>query len=312
MSDAVTNVEIEDVLSSISRLVSEDTRPSRDAQPNPMADRLVLTPAFRVPDAQEDAPEAAEDDDHGVLDDVAEAAIADVMESQATPDPETGNDDETSDADRADEAAFVAVEDSFDDADYGDSSYDDDSYEEENSWPVEPTQEASVPDMSGDAEPSSTTKADDVDDVASRVTLLQEAFSSVEEEWEPDAENESAAAPTPFEEMPELDAWEDVDDDIASENTVPFIARATASVDADKIQDHVHSDQMADAKALTDDDPEVFLSDEAVLDEEALRDLVSELVRDELQGALGERITRNVRKLVRREIHRALASMELE
>jgi cell pole-organizing protein PopZ len=71
MSDAVTNVEIEDVLSSIRRLVSEDTRPSRDAQPNPMADRLVLTPAFRVPDAQEDAPEAAEDDDHGVLDEEA-------------------------------------------------------------------------------------------------------------------------------------------------------------------------------------------------------------------------------------------------
>ena len=52
--------------------------------------------------------------------------------------------------------------------------------------------------------------------------------------------------------------------------------------------------------------------EEALLDEEALRDLVSEIVRQELQGALGERITRNVRKLVRREIHRALASQELE
>ena len=52
--------------------------------------------------------------------------------------------------------------------------------------------------------------------------------------------------------------------------------------------------------------------DTAFLDEAMLRDLVGEIVRQELQGALGERITRNVRKLVRREIHRALAAHELE
>ena len=33
---------------------------------------------------------------------------------------------------------------------------------------------------------------------------------------------------------------------------------------------------------------------------------------EELQGALGERITRNVRKLVRREIQRALTAQDLE
>lgn len=56
----------------------------------------------------------------------------------------------------------------------------------------------------------------------------------------------------------------------------------------------------------------IMPSDEQLLDEDALRDLVSEIVRAELQGALGERITRNVRKLVRREIHRALTAQELE
>ena len=40
--------------------------------------------------------------------------------------------------------------------------------------------------------------------------------------------------------------------------------------------------------------------------------LVADIVREELQGALGERITRNVRKLVRREIHRALTAQELD
>ena len=49
-----------------------------------------------------------------------------------------------------------------------------------------------------------------------------------------------------------------------------------------------------------------------VVDEEFLRDIVSEIVREELQGELGERITRNVRKLVRREIHRAMASRDFD
>lgn len=45
-----------------------------------------------------------------------------------------------------------------------------------------------------------------------------------------------------------------------------------------------------------------------LFDEDMLRELVSELIRQELQGALGERITRNVRKMVRREIHRMVTS----
>ena len=63
MSDPVTNAEVEDVLSSIRRLVSEDKRPVQVAktepqkavfrhtdlkQPEPKKDRLVLTPALRV------------------------------------------------------------------------------------------------------------------------------------------------------------------------------------------------------------------------------------------------------------------------
>ena len=56
-----------------------------------------------------------------------------------------------------------------------------------------------------------------------------------------------------------------------------------------------------------------FLADdEAMMDEEALREMVGDLVREELQGVLGERITRNVRRLVRREIQRAMAMRDLE
>ena len=45
---------------------------------------------------------------------------------------------------------------------------------------------------------------------------------------------------------------------------------------------------------------------------EALRPLISAMIREELQGELGERITRNVRKLVRQEVNRALSVRDLE
>lgn len=54
------------------------------------------------------------------------------------------------------------------------------------------------------------------------------------------------------------------------------------------------------------------LFEDDLLDEGILRELVAEIVREELTGALGERITRNVRKLVRQEINRALAAQDLD
>jgi hypothetical protein len=50
----------------------------------------------------------------------------------------------------------------------------------------------------------------------------------------------------------------------------------------------------------------------AVLDEAALQEIVRQMIRDELQGPMGERITRNVRKLVRAEINRALVARDLD
>jgi cell pole-organizing protein PopZ len=90
------------------------------------------------------------------------------------------------------------------------------------------------------------------------------------------------------------------------------------AADAASPQDHGRSDSKMDggiedaAESQSQERPFVLAEDEAFLDEETLRDMVAEIVRQELQGALGERITRNVRKLVRREIQRALMSHELE
>lgn len=51
---------------------------------------------------------------------------------------------------------------------------------------------------------------------------------------------------------------------------------------------------------------------DALVDEEMLRRLITEVLREELRGPMGDRITGNLRKLVRREIFRALASGEFE
>jgi hypothetical protein len=48
-----------------------------------------------------------------------------------------------------------------------------------------------------------------------------------------------------------------------------------------------------------------------LIDQDALRALVVKTVHEELGGELGERITRNVRKLVRREINRVMTSRDL-
>ena len=53
------------------------------------------------------------------------------------------------------------------------------------------------------------------------------------------------------------------------------------------------------------------LSEEPTEDPD-LRNLVTEIVRQELAGELGERITRNVRKLVRREIARAMTGADAD
>ena len=73
----------------------------------------------------------------------------------------------------------------------------------------------------------------------------------------------------------------------------------------DAVPDAVAVPGNADQSELSRDDAA------SLLDEDTLRDMVSDIVREELQGALGERITRNVRKLVRREIQRALTAQDL-
>lgn len=66
----------------------------------------------------------------------------------------------------------------------------------------------------------------------------------------------------------------------------------------------------ADAAPAPEGEARPGLQDDpaSVSDEAALRDLIRDVLREELQGAMGERVTRNLRKLVRAEIVRALTA----
>jgi hypothetical protein len=66
------------------------------------------------------------------------------------------------------------------------------------------------------------------------------------------------------------------------------------------------------AQSAADPKADLFAEDEGYFDETVLRDLVRDLIREELSGTLGERITRNVRKLVRAEINRALTARDFD
>ena len=106
----------------------------------------------------------------------------------------------------------------------------------------------------------------------------------------------------------------------------PMFAHSGPDYVADETLEELASDlsDFAESEAITsasepeayatemDEELDGFLDDGGMVDEDMLRKIVSDVVRDQLQGELGERITRNVRKLVRREIYRALASQEFE
>jgi len=117
---------------------------------------------------------------------------------------------------------------------------------------------------------------------------------------EPTAGDQSAPdTPSDVVEQFETDPIDAVKGDIPAQN------QPTSGLEATVVEHVVADAEEQAAKSI-------LSSDVDELDEESLRDMVAEIVRQELQGALGERITRNVRKLVRREIHRALATQDLE
>lgn len=275
MSDPVTNVEIEDVLSSISRLVSESGGAQAEAReaskvfenkaPKPetgaetpaekpaVLEKLVLTPSLRVAEA----PEAVVESE-------------DTSEPEAEPENEAVHEAEEHHAEVSEETQPEAVS-------------------EESAVRAAETEQ--TPEQSADEH----VNAPEGESLKDRIEQLEAAVSSQDGEWE--EENDESV---------ETLQWEDHGTEGTSDENMSA---------PEAFAEHHHDFDAADeADKITEaeDEYDFLAGDETLLDEDTLREMVADIVRQELQGALGERITRNVRKLVRREIHRALMAQEFE
>lgn len=300
MSDPVTNVEIEDVLSSIRRLVSEDARvrpvdwqadpasPVAAPEATPEVGRLVLTPALRV---NEDpvSPEPVAEAPEPVAEDAAE-------QGGQTPAPEVAIQPEADEHPQHDSREDTAEQDDL----------------AAQTTEAEPEHDSDAPAFAGqDDQPADEGQAPYVLSAADDAAMVWEDHHDAEQQ-------DSEMTP---------DSWTDVvvdeGSDTFEDEAAPLMDTASVPEDAAFVfatsRDGAAREAASAASDAShgDDDPlddRAFLlrEDEAILDEETLREMVAEIVRQELQGALGERITRNVRKLVRREIHRALTSHELD
>ena len=318
MSDPVKNSEIEDVLSSIRRLVSENhveaSRPATKAEPQadetPVespaqpapADRLVLSPALRVEESREERSESVtspvEDspfanslkEDILPLRESLPSFLQKRLEPTATEAAADSEERET-DADGSEDVPLTFVHD-------GSS--------EEGTFSHEPGNTVPFPAPDGLTFETARLADPDVQDArpweieGERLAEWHSVRASDPEHFEPDGPGDGDNAGTPVATL----NWEDHEvEDAEVEEVTPVRSNQTA---ADPIDEHIAETVVEDiAPSENTIDAQQY---DAVLDEEMLRELVGEIVRQELQGPLGERITRNVRKLVRREINRALTA----
>ena len=249
MSGPLNSNEIEDVVSSVRRLVSVDVRQrpqGADAPP----ERLVLTPSLRV---------VAEPMTVAPLMLTERAVEVEAVILQAGhPEPTTADPDEAGMA--------VDVEEGWED----DLWSDPDPALAELALAVEEAELVTSP-----------------DDAALDALVLDDMSSD----------------PTGFE--PD---WNDARPD----PVVPFPVLAAET----KRTPDRKSDPAPEPVAPVSTMPQTLTDTEGnpltVMDEAALHDIIRQLIREELKGALGERITHNVRKLVRAEINRALTARSLD
>lgn len=139
-----------------------------------------------------------------------------------------------------------------------------------------------------------------------RIAELEAAVGDQPGEWEPDG-SEDADQERPsrfvFQHRPAPRAEpQGMAEAPAPAPAAPALARLDL-VDEDELPGD-EEDDVADGFDI--------FADDRLPDPDALRDLVAEIVRQELQSDLGQRVTRNIRKLVRREIRRALAARDFD
>ncbi|MFT6076062.1 MAG: hypothetical protein ACJAZ1_002994 [Yoonia sp.] len=169
---------------------------------------------------------------------------------------------------------------------------------------VQGADEEFLADVASDSEPDASNvlmlepdKPADREGLEATIAELEAAVTAQSGDWEPDDGEdfvEAAWAASAFEtpKAQTVEAMTQQKNDIPATPQEPVLQAKDAS--------------MADELEAT-----VMANVTAGLDADALRALVIATVHEELGGELGERITQNVRKLVRREINRVLANYDI-
>ncbi|UWP99301.1 hypothetical protein [Aliiroseovarius crassostreae] len=178
---------------------------------------------------------------------------------------------------------------------------------------------ASVEDMTSDAAAS---EVEDNSGLEHRVAELEAAVNDSHVEFEPDlGDAVEDLGPGIFlrrRAQTHMDAAQPDSAPSHEQDETPVSNQDLDDLDAELaafIEEDKNIDGVAEAVSADEEDATLFAEDQAetdLIDEDMLRDLVMRLVREELQGAVGEKITRNVRRLVRREVERALTLRSLE
>ena len=315
---------------------AEPSEPEASAAPEPDLSEIVWT-------SEDDTGDAAGYDTADVAEDDQEAQADTHIIADADPD-DAGADGEVPDWVSAGEAELDAIEASTaEDEDAGETQDTPDAAhigaapliledavapepEPEPEPDFEPEPEAAAPEAAPEAQSHETPPRSDRDRLAHTIAELEAAVGGQLDDWEPDGS----------EDAPVMD-WDNAGEEVifssrlgaarVTEDPAPDAGASELrdEVDAEIIDDQPGRAAPAQAIAEAPDydfdedadealDPELtaFLEQDEVLDEATLRQMVADIVREELQGPLGERITRNVRKMVRREIRLALAAEDFE
>jgi len=273
MSDAMSAVEIEDVLSSIRRLVSEDLRPAASRLPGPES-RLILTAALRVVSEVPLDEDWAEDEDWTEEPSAPQLSPRGWSLPEAEPEPS-----------ELDEPRAVVLQPFSARRPHAEAFA-------QGGAPLPPhrftlTQAARV--VSDESKRDSPEERQPWDQPVDEIVPLSfEAETGLPRDAaEPDASEQH-------------EVWAD-----------QAAAAAIADIESGSgFEDLLGVRSETDPAFMEDDEDAAQPDQQATFDEDLLRDLVRDILREELAGSLGEKITRNVRKLVRAEIAQALATRE--
>ena len=128
-----------------------------------------------------------------------------------------------------------------------------------------------------------------------KISRLEEMITETEGPWEPDSAGKDDYAGRPVTGLP----WEEVVDAALSE--------IDGDLDGDTTDEKSDHADKAPSEAGADQDPIAVRS--VPVDYEVLRPMVADIIRDELRGVLGEKITANIRRMVHREIETAVTKL---